>query len=151
MTSTRPTTEPDLTGMLAAAQLDLLESQHDQIGPLIGVAADRTLPRQQRATALTELHALLNTHLDDEERTALPLMKAHITPPEWEDFEAAVIRNMSARQRRLVFGAGAVDASPEELTRLMTLLPAPVRVLVRLSWMPACRRRRRRLYGTAGR
>lgn len=131
----------------AVADLDLLEAQHAQIDPLIDTAADRTLPRQQGATALAELHTAINTHLDDEERIALPLFKAHITVQEWDAFGQQAVDKMSTKQRKIVFGAGALDAPPEELAQLMMTLPGPVRLLLRWIWMPAARRRRHRLYG----
>lgn len=131
----------------SVAELDLLESQHAGLDPMIDAAGDRTLPRGRRAAALAELHAALNDHLDDEERIALPLIRAHITPPEWDAQGTRAVEAMSGTQRKIVFGATAAEATPDELAHLMASLPAPVRLILRFVWMPAARRRNRRLYG----
>ena len=131
----------------AAPELDMLEAQHGDIEPLIDIAGDATLARRRRAATLSALHTAINRHLDDEERIALPLILEHITPDEWAALGRRAIDTMSPKQRRLALGASALDASPEELAHLMAALPAPVRLMLRLRWIHAWRRRNQRLYG----
>lgn len=131
-----------------AAELNALEEQHSEIDSLIDIAGDRTLARKRRAAALAKLHVAINAHLDDEERLALPLIRAHISPAEWADLGRRAITAMSSRQRRVALGAGAVDAAPDELADLMATIPPAARLVVRLVWMPAARHRQRQLYGS---
>jgi len=129
-----------------AADLDLLESQHQKIDPLIDAASDRSQTRERRASVLAELHALINQHLDDEERIALPLLREHITSQEWQTVGNQAEAKMSGLQRKIAYGHSAVEANPAELAELMAMLPLPVRLILKYSYMPYARRRNRALY-----
>lgn len=132
-----------------AGNLDLLESQHKQIDPVLELARDRSQTRERRAAVLGELHAMINDHLDDEERIALPLLREHITPQEWRTIGRTAETKMSAKQRKIAFGHSAVLADPAELAVLMAMLPLPIRLILKYSYMPYNRRRNQALYGGA--
>ncbi|MCW2632619.1 MAG: Hemerythrin cation binding domain protein [Pseudonocardia sp.] len=129
------------------ADLDLLEEEHHKIDPLLQAAGDKSHSRESRAAALAELHALINQHLDDEERIALPLICEYITPQEWEDVGKQAVAKMSPKQRKIAFGHSAVLADPAELAELMSQLPPPVRLILKYRYMPFNRRRNQALYG----
>ena len=61
----------------ARPTLERLEAQHAQIDPLIATAADTSRPWRLRATALAELHAAINTHLDEETADPAAEYRAH--------------------------------------------------------------------------
>jgi hypothetical protein len=131
----------------AVAALDALEEQHEHIDPLLHQVGDdgRALP--DRAGAMDELHRLLNDHLDHEERDAVPLLRAVVLP---DEFKAAADRSLAAvpkRQIPTLFGWMASCGSPEQVASVLTTFPLPVRLLFRLVWWPAYRRRFTSLYG----
>ena len=73
----------------AVARLDQAQAQHahlDQALARVGAAQRSWAPRADADSrtdlvdALRALHALLAEHVDDEERTLLPLAAAHLTP-----------------------------------------------------------------------
>jgi hemerythrin-like domain-containing protein len=68
-------------------------------------------------------------HLDEEEQRILPLVEEHLTVAEW----AALGEHARARTPRdkLMFLLGALleDATPEETSRFLSLVPVPARLL----------------------
>ncbi|MBF8194475.1 hemerythrin domain-containing protein [Nonomuraea sp. K274] len=132
----------------SAAVLAALERQHEQIDPDLAVAGDRSQPSARRAEALHRLHTALGRHLDDEERDAVPLIRAHLTAAEWQAHGMDVIRGYDRKRVPLLFGWACAAGSPELVRQALTDFPAPIRLLFRLRWWPAYRRRHTRLYGT---
>jgi iron-sulfur cluster repair protein YtfE (RIC family) len=128
--------------------LDALEEQHEQIDPDLAVAGDRSRPLAERAEALRRLHTALRRHLDDEERDAVPLMRSHISPGEWETHGLEVVRSYDRKRVPTLFGWASGAGSPEMVRRALKDFPPPIRLLFRLHWWPAYRRRHLRLYGT---
>lgn len=129
--------------------LDALEEQHKEIDPDLILAGDRALSVAERAQALRRLHNALNSHLDDEERDAVPLIRSCLTPAEWEAHGQEVVRGFDRRRLPLVFGWASGAGAPEDVRRALTDFPMPIRLLFRLHWWPAYRRRHTRLYGTS--
>lgn len=130
-----------------AVDLDQLESEHDRVDPLIEVIADVSRPLPDRAAPLQELHELLNAHLDREERVALPLIQALLTPEEWQDVERRAEEGVARRDLPRLLCWLLSAAEPELRAAVLTELPAPMRALLRVFWAPAYARRARRLYG----
>lgn len=132
----------------AADVLAELESEHAVLDPLIAAASDRRVPLPERAPTLRRLHELVNEHLDHEERTAVPLMLRHLTP---DDVEADKRQAMDDFGRRVpvVFGWLASSADGDLLAASYADLPVVARLMFRLFWWPAYRRRFTRLYGAA--
>jgi hypothetical protein len=128
--------------------LDALERQHEQIDPVLAVAGDRSRPAAERAEALRHLHEALGRHLDDEERDAVPLIRSCIGADEWQAHGLDVVRAYERRRLPLLFGWASAAGSPEMVGRALEDFPPPVRLLFRLRWWPAYRRRHLELYGT---
>lgn len=131
----------------AAADLQVLEAEHARIDPLISAAGDTTRPLPERAPALAELHELINAHLDREEATAVPLIRAHITVAEWDAVTERAIAEAGRRKVPTIYGWYASAASDELRAEALATVPGIARVLFRLFWWPAYQRRARRLYG----
>jgi hypothetical protein len=129
--------------------LDALEKQHERIDPLLVIAADRSLPTVERVQALRRLHDELGHHLDDEERAAVPLIRSCVGAGEWEAHGRGVVRAYQRRRVPLLFGWACGAGSPDLVRRALGDFPMSVRLLFRLRWWPAYRRRHLRLYGTA--
>lgn len=66
----------------AASQLSALEEEHVQMDPLVELARDRDRRVGDRAAALRSLTTLVMGHLDEEDRSIVPLLYEHITAPE---------------------------------------------------------------------
>lgn len=127
--------------------LDALEQQHQDIDPQVAVAADRGRPAAERARALRRLDEMINRHLDDEERIAVPLVLEHITAAEWNAQGEEVVRSYDRERVPTLFGWTCAHGDPAMVRLSMPSYPLPVRVLFRLVWWPRYRRRHELLYG----
>ena len=85
--------------------LDRLEAQHEAMDPLFAGVTDTSQPVGGRADDLQALHDLLNDHLDEEERVAVPLIQRHISAAEWakdgEEVSSAIDRRRLPPDLRL--------------------------------------------------
>jgi hemerythrin-like domain-containing protein len=82
------------------------------------------------AGALAELAADLTVHLDDEERTILPLIEEHLTAEEWHQLPAHGVeqwRRHAPELRWLAVGLLREQQDPELRASLNAAMAAPVR------------------------
>ena len=105
-------------------------------------ARSRSGPRHLQA-----LHELLNDHLDEEERVAVPLIREHITAEEWAEDGRKVQESMDRRKLPLIFGWLASASTPEQQEAALREVPLVLRVLFRTVWGPAYAKRFTALYG----
>ncbi|MGW0810580.1 hemerythrin domain-containing protein [Nonomuraea sp. NPDC002799] len=123
---------------LEAELIAAMERQHESVAarieelrPLLpvwraGAGAD---VRDRVADTIRRLHDDLVVHLDQEEERILPLVREHITKPEW-DALSEYGRSHLAKDRMLIqLGALLEDATPWERQAFLGLLPFPARVL----------------------
>ena len=131
----------------ARPALAALEAEHERIDPLLERARDTRIPLAERAETLQELHEALNAHLDAEERDAVPLLRRHLSPADWERVEERAAQGTSRRRLPLIYGwcASAVDSERRALA--LSTVPLVAQWLFRLFWWPSYRRRYERLYG----
>lgn len=141
----------------AAAQLDQAQAQHTHIDAAlrrVGAARHSWLTQVDAATrdvliaALQSLHRLLAEHLDDEERTLLPLAAAHLTPTQWHAVGAAGAASVPRSQLPLVIGMFAYEGDPDVLAGMLQAAPALPRLLVLLLAPRVYARRAARVHGT---
>jgi hemerythrin-like domain-containing protein len=85
----------------------------------------------ETADAFADLHVLVVEHLDDEERTILPIAARSLTQDEWASIGQAGVAKMTRSELPLMFGAVLEGATPEERAEILAVLPAPVRLLMR--------------------
>jgi hypothetical protein len=102
---------------------------------------------RELADVFTEASALLDEHLAEEETQILPLVSEHVTHAEWA---ALGDRGKASLPKG---GAGFIalgelleDATPQERTAFLGMIPAPVRLLWRTFGQGIYRRSRERLY-----
>jgi len=131
----------------AASVLDRLEAQHEDMDPLFVAVADTTRPVTDRADDLQALHELLNAHLDEEERVAIPLIRKHITAAEWDEDGKKVQASIDRRKLPLIFGWLASASTPEQQEAALQEVPIVPRILFRTVWGPAYAKRFTALYG----
>lgn len=119
--------------------VDRMEAQHDEVSALVadvvtGLAAWGGDPDRGRALAgvLLQLHEALVAHLDEEERSVLPLVARTFTQAEWDELGQ---RGFAAvpKSRRLVTLAHILeDADDDERAAFLAHLPTPARLAYRL-------------------
>ncbi|WUI02576.1 hemerythrin domain-containing protein [Spirillospora sp. NBC_00431] len=133
-----------------------MQAQHERVAATLtrldaavpaweaGAGADE---RDTLVAALTEHRAVLLEHLDDEEATLLPLAAEHITEREWASLGDHLVRNTPKLTLLTLFGFVLEDASPAERAALLSVLPAPVRVIWHVIGRPRHARHIRRVRG----
>src|SRR5262249_14166469 len=88
--------------------------------------------RDALVAALVRHRAELLVHLDEEERSVLPLISDHITPAEWAELGERARAKTPKNKQLFVLGALLEGATPDEATRFLALLPIPARLAWRL-------------------
>lgn len=123
----------------ALATIDHAAEQHEHLLADLATAESSLLawrdePTLERAAVLAGglavLGANLTQHLDDEERTILPLVEQHLTVQEWEELPAHGSRNWRQRAphlRWLVMGLMSDEQSPELRATIQAGMPPAVR------------------------
>ncbi|GAB2545088.1 hemerythrin domain-containing protein [Nocardia heshunensis] len=151
-----PVLSPRVT--LQAGVVHRMEEQHRNIewlatevaNLLPALTADpETGVRERVAGFLEDLRSALSTHMDDEERSILPLVSKYLTAEEWEDFGRAAAANTSRKppSKKLAELSGLLAvATPAERHIFLDRVPGPVRLLWRFAGRPSYRRTRERLY-----
>jgi hypothetical protein len=127
--------------------LDALEEQHEQLDPLLHAIGDRGQSLKDRALSMRLAHQLLNEHLDQEERDAVPLMRTAIRPDEFAEAAARVTKLTPRKELPTVFCWLGSCADPAQVAGAIEPFPWPVRFLFREVWWPTYRRRYFALYG----
>jgi hemerythrin-like domain-containing protein len=129
------------------ALLDDMESEHALIDPaLTAVEEALTGPDGEPgvlADRVDDLAGILRSHLEHEEREALPLIQQTVTSREWSVLNRDAMRGMSYRWiSELV--PWVVEGLPEPRRQIaLDAIPAPMRLLHRYSWEPRYERQRR--------
>lgn len=129
--------------LLARVDLDAelvlrMEQQHEVVAQGLRVAKERLAPweadasaaaRDALAEALDRHRQDLLVHLDEEERSVLPLVSEHITVAEWNEL-GEVARSHTPKDKLLfLLGALLEEATPDETARFLSHLPVPARLL----------------------
>ena len=115
------------------AQHHTVEELVERLGPAIDrwVAEARPAVSEEVASTVDRLGDALLEHLDDEENHILPIAARTITQQEWDELGEHGTSQMSPSQLPIMFGMVLEDATPEERTMMMGVLPGPVRLLMR--------------------
>lgn len=85
------------------------------------------------ASSITLLLERLAEHLTEEERDVVPLIARHVSQAEWEHLGKVSFAKFTPQQRFTAMGEMLAAATPAEAARMMTGLPAPVRLIWRLA------------------
>ncbi|WP_375490050.1 hemerythrin domain-containing protein [uncultured Jatrophihabitans sp.] len=142
----------------AVQLLDDAEAQHEDIDAALTrtvrlrdawAAAPTDSARDELASSLDELHAVLSAHLDLEERALLPLAAAKLTPDEWHAAGEAGAKSMGKPALALAFGMFAYEGDPAVLRDMLKAAPAVPRMLLPRVAPRIYARRARRIHGTA--
>jgi len=124
-----------------AGLLDDMEAQHAGIDPALEsaqalgqrwAAGADVESRDAFAEALDEMVGPLMAHLDQEEADILPLAQKLLTQEEWDKLGKYAVANTPKKDLLVGFGGVLEEASPDERTMMLGVLPAVPRVLYHL-------------------
>ncbi|GAA3255552.1 hemerythrin domain-containing protein [Dactylosporangium siamense] len=106
------------------------EGLHVMMGHLATWERDASAEaRDSLAEAMDQHRRDLLVHLDEEERSVLPLISEHITVAEWNEL-GEVARSHTPKDKLLfMLGALLEEATPQESARFLSNLPVPARLL----------------------
>ncbi|ROO86605.1 hemerythrin HHE cation binding domain-containing protein [Actinocorallia herbida] len=133
----------------SAELIGRMEAQHGEAESLITriepalarwEAEARPAAGEEVAVLMGELATTLLAHLDEEERSVLPLAARCLTQEEWASIGQAGVAKMTKAELPIMFGMVMEDATPEERRALLGGLPLPVRLLLRTWGARAYRR-----------
>jgi hemerythrin-like domain-containing protein len=117
-----------------------MQAQHERVHHCVDraealLATWRRTPSTENAEALAaaveDLSGALFEHLDQEEREILPLAEQHVSVAEWSRLGEHGRDSMDRAQLPIMFGAILEEADPIERAKMLTLVPAPVRLFLR--------------------
>ena len=140
----------------AAVDLSGLTDDHGVIDPLLvrarsAATALGTVPDDwdaacRLAGAMTEMFALLDEHIGEEERELFPVIRRFVSVADYEATEARIRKNISLPHLRWVVPWLAAHATPEETQLVLAKAGFPFRVLLAVT-RPGFRRARREVFG----
>ncbi|MET7423105.1 hemerythrin domain-containing protein [Dactylosporangium sp. NPDC005555] len=141
------TTEDALLWPKLLARVDLdadlvlrMEQQHDVVAKGLHTVMGRLATwerdasasaRDGLAEAMDEHRRDLLVHLDEEERSVLPLVSEHITVAEWAELGETGRSHTPKDKLLFMLGALLEEATPDETARFLSHLPVPARILWR--------------------
>jgi hypothetical protein len=118
------------------ALLDRMADEHAAIEPLLATL-DRALTQgEPAADAHADLHAHLLDHLEHEEHDALPLVDRTLSPEQWMAFGQASAQRMGPDMPSYLPWL-LEGVSEDQATRLLSVIPPPVRQMYADEWRPA--------------
>lgn len=119
---------------LMAAQHAVVEGLIDQIDPLVASwrATGAARERDTLVPLLQRLHDGLVEHMDDEESQLLPIAARVLTGPEWRQLGKGGSDDIPKKLHMAIFGMLLADGDPDAVAMMISHLPLPVRVLIRL-------------------
>jgi len=124
------------------AILDAMEAEHAQLDPQLE-RIDELLATQDEEGLVDSVHELaedLAAHMQHEENDALPLIESYLGPDGWAAFGQDIRKTQGIRGGATYF-PWVLDAAPDRTkTKVLRLLPSPVRLLYRHVWEPKYRR-----------
>jgi hemerythrin-like domain-containing protein len=129
------------------AVLDDMESEHARIDPTLAALEeafdDPDSGPAVVAERISDVVELLKSHLAHEERDAFALIRRHITSREWAVLNKSSMKELSYSDIAQL-GPYLLDgAPPDEVRRVLSELPAPLRLVHRFWWNPRYQRDRR--------
>lgn len=132
---------PRLRARVALQQelVDRMEAQHEGVAAraaqvLSGLASWHGEPDRTAvlADALDGLRAALVEHLDEEERSVLPLVASCFTQAEWDELGERGFAAVAKDRRLVTLGQILEDADDDERKAFLSHLPLPARLAYRV-------------------
>jgi iron-sulfur cluster repair protein YtfE (RIC family) len=120
------------------AVIDQMEAEHAQLDPLVGQVQDcfDDLKTVGGAERVRELSAQLMSHMDHEERQALPLIETYLGRAGWDAFRGEMRKTYGIKGGAELFPWLLDGASATTIATVLRTLPLPARILYRMVWRP---------------
>jgi hypothetical protein len=135
----------------AARLLAVLEAEHTEMDPLVDLVRDRGLTCRERSEAMSRLSELVLAHLEEEDRSIVPLLAIHVTAEEQLGSMARSRAKIPQDDELRVLTMMLAPADEAERSRMLAPLPA----FIVSAWSdveaPALRQVHRVLADVAGR
>ena len=121
-----------------APMTEHVEHEHQVIATALEAASAACATWRQRptaetgealATALDQLNAVAQRHLDDEEQKIVPLAAVTLTQQEWDAMGKHGVGQIPRNKRGIAFGMMLDPLGDADRAYMMRSLPAPVRML----------------------
>jgi hypothetical protein len=135
----------------AVRLLALLEAEHTEMDPLVDRVRSTGLSRQERAAAMSRLSELVLGHLEEEDRSVVPLLAVHVTAEEQRGSMARSRSKIPQVDELRVLAMMLAAADEDEQARMLAPLPETVVSAWRRDEAPALRQVHRTLAEVAGR
>jgi iron-sulfur cluster repair protein YtfE (RIC family) len=123
--------------------LDAMQTEHARIDPQLE-RIDTALAAHDPATVTDAVHTLtldLTAHMKNEEDQALRLVETHLGRDGWSAFGRDMRRGHGGIRGLAQYLPWLLDDAPATTrTKVLSLLPAPAKLLYRRSWAPRYRR-----------
>jgi iron-sulfur cluster repair protein YtfE (RIC family) len=125
-----------------ALLVERMEQQHQQIDVQVvevraATSGWRSDPTPETSSGLYgrigEFLVVLEGHLDEEEQVVVPLIDRYLTDAEWKEIGERGFEKFTPAQRWIAMGQLVEVATPEETAMVFETLPAPVKVLWKLT------------------
>lgn len=116
--------------------LAMLETEHTEMDPLVDVVQDRCRDRSARSAAMTRLTELVLAHLEEEDRSVVPLLAVHVTRDEQLASMARSRSKIPADDELRVLAMMLAAGDEDERARMLAPLPEEVVTLWREAAAP---------------
>ena len=118
-----------------------LEAEHEQIDPLLAeveaAMADPESRRDRLEQALGQLGDCLESHLEHEEKDGLPYVQEALSEKEWKAFIGDQRNNLGFKGAAEFFPWVLDEATPENVKKVSSIMPPPLRLVMKTMWTPA--------------
>ncbi|SHN24515.1 hemerythrin domain-containing protein [Actinacidiphila paucisporea] len=122
--------------------METMEAEHAELGPRID-AVDTALKSgsDELGAKVQDLYEVMDHHFTHEENSALPLIQDVLTVAEWKKFGLANAKNLGVKGVAVYIPWVADGASPQEQREFLGAFPPPVKVVNKLLWERAYRKK----------
>jgi hypothetical protein len=110
----------------AARLLALLETEHTEMDPLVDLVRDRDRSRGERSVAMARLCELVLAHLEEEDRSVVPLLAVHVTGEEQRASMARSRAKIPQADELRILAMMLAAGDDRERSRMLAPLPAVV-------------------------
>jgi hypothetical protein len=116
--------------------LEQMVDEHARIEPLLAGVERAFEQRDGLADAIDALAGSLGAHLDHEERNALPLVAASVSPEEWAEV-GRQMQGLLGADGAAEFFPWLLDGMPDERAQdVLGVLPPPLQTVYERVWRP---------------
>ena len=121
---------PRLLDVVPAAELEALSEEHARLDTALDQLDAVHTGRAELRAAAIEVRDRVHDHLAHEEPVLMPVLRAHISPAQWDAFARRVMATTPPVAGHLTIGLFDEVGTPAEVEWLLAGLPEPMRPLV---------------------